>query len=98
MRREAPSGRWAGAGVALNAVAPGVVATPLSAPVLEDPELRPLVDEAVPMPFGGIAAPRHVAEAIAFLASPDTLRVTGQVLFVDGGTDAVLRGDDVWQT
>jgi NAD(P)-dependent dehydrogenase (short-subunit alcohol dehydrogenase family) len=96
LRRAAPTDDWAGAGIALNAVAPGVVETPMTAPLLADEAMRAVVDEAVPMPFGGLARPEHVAEAIAFLAAPDTARITGQVLFVDGGADAVLRGDDIW--
>jgi NAD(P)-dependent dehydrogenase (short-subunit alcohol dehydrogenase family) len=96
VRRQAPTGDWAGAGIGLNAVAPGVVRTPMSEPMLADEAMRPLVDEAVPMPYGGYAQPADVAELIAFLAAPSTVRVTGQVVFVDGGADTVLRGDDVW--
>jgi NAD(P)-dependent dehydrogenase (short-subunit alcohol dehydrogenase family) len=96
VRRTAPTAEWAGAGIALNAVAPGVVRTPMTAPLLADDAMRAIVEEAVPMPFGGHCEPAHVAELIAFLASGDTERITGQVVFVDGGTDTVLRGDDVW--
>jgi NAD(P)-dependent dehydrogenase (short-subunit alcohol dehydrogenase family) len=96
VRRQAPSAGWAGAGIALNAVAPGVVQTPMTQALLDDDAMRPLVDEAVPMPYGGHAHPADVAELIAFLAAPTTVRITGQVVFVDGGADTVLRGDDVW--
>lgn len=96
VRRQAPTAAWAGAGIALNAVAPGVVETPMTEPLLADAGMRALMDEAVPMPYGGRARPEHVAEALAFLAAPGTARITGQVLFVDGGADAVLRGDDPW--
>jgi NAD(P)-dependent dehydrogenase (short-subunit alcohol dehydrogenase family) len=96
VRRQAPSAGWAGAGIALNAVAPGVVQTPMTQALLDDDAMRPLVDEAVPLPYGGHAHPADVAELIAFLAAPTTVRITGQVVFVDGGADTVLRGDDVW--
>jgi NAD(P)-dependent dehydrogenase (short-subunit alcohol dehydrogenase family) len=96
VRREAPTDDWAGAGIALNAVAPGVVRTAMTEPLLADDGMRTLVDEAVPMPLGGHASPTDVAEVIAFLAAADTVRLTGQVVFVDAGADAVLRGDDVW--
>lgn len=94
VRREAP--RWAADGIALNAVAPGIVQTPMTAPVLAHPQLRQLAVDSVPMPLGGPAHPDDVAEAIAFLSAAATVRITGQVLFVDGGADVVLRGDDVW--
>lgn len=96
VRRQAPTGPWAGAGIALNAVAPGIVETPMTEPLLADAGMRALMADAVPMPYGGHARPEHVAEVIAFLAAAETLRVTGQVVFVDGGADATLRGDDIW--
>ncbi|MFF3756179.1 SDR family oxidoreductase [Streptomyces sp. NPDC002185] len=96
VRRAAPSGAWAGAGVPLNAVAPGVVVTPLTRPLLDDPEMRGLVERSVPMPLHGHARPEQIAPLIAWLASPENALVTGQVVFVDGGADAVLRGDQVW--
>lgn len=96
VRRHAPTEAWAGAGIGLNAVAPGVVRTPMTADLLASDEMRPIVEEAVPMPYGGHAEPAHVAELLAFLASGDAHRICGQVVFVDGGADAVLRGEDIW--
>jgi NAD(P)-dependent dehydrogenase (short-subunit alcohol dehydrogenase family) len=96
IRRQAPTEVWAGAGIALNAVAPGIVQTPMTEPLFADEGMRALMADAVPMPYGGHARPEHVAELIAFLVAPTTARLTGQVVFVDGGADAVLRGDDIW--
>jgi len=48
------------------------------------------------MPFGGHAQPEQVAPILAFLASPENTLITGQMLFTDGGAEAVLRGDDIW--
>lgn len=96
LRRAAPTAEWAGAGIGLNAVAPGVVQTAMTEPLLADAAMKQVVEDAVPMPYGGIAQPGMVAAAIAMLASPDLERVTGQVLFVDGGADVALRGDDVF--
>jgi NAD(P)-dependent dehydrogenase (short-subunit alcohol dehydrogenase family) len=96
VRRRAPGPTWAGAGIPLNAVAPGIVDTPMTAPLLAEDDMADLLNAAVPMPLGGHAHPADVARLIAFLADAGNTRITGQVVFVDGGADAVLRGDDIW--
>ncbi|MFG3188842.1 SDR family oxidoreductase [Streptomyces omiyaensis] len=96
VRRAAPGDAWAGAGIALNAVAPGVVLTPLTRPLLDDPATRTLVERAVPMPLHGHARPEQLAPLVAWLTSPENSHVTGQIVFADGGADAVLRGDRAW--
>lgn len=90
MRRRA--GAWGKAGVRLNAVAPGPVDTPLLAGGLEDPVLGPLI-EALPVPMGRRANPTEIAAAIGFLLDPANGYIHGSVLFVDGGSDALLRPD-----
>jgi NAD(P)-dependent dehydrogenase (short-subunit alcohol dehydrogenase family) len=96
VRRQAPTPEWAGAGIALNAVAPGTVITPMTADLLASDGGLELVDSAVPMPLNGHAGPEAVAVVLDFLAAADNTHVTGQVVFVDGGADAVLRGDSTW--
>ncbi|MFD5767379.1 SDR family oxidoreductase [Streptomyces sp. NPDC127049] len=96
VRRAAPGDAWAGAGIPLNAVAPGVVLTPLTRPLLDAPATRALVERAVPMPLRGHSRPEQLAPLIAWLTSPENTLVTGQVVFADGGADAVLRGDRTW--
>jgi NAD(P)-dependent dehydrogenase (short-subunit alcohol dehydrogenase family) len=96
VRRTAPTADWAGAGIGLNGMAPGIVHTPMTAPLFADEAMRPVMDEAVPMPYGSYAEPGHVAQLAAFLTSADTMRITGQVVFIDGGADAILRGDDIF--
>jgi NAD(P)-dependent dehydrogenase (short-subunit alcohol dehydrogenase family) len=98
IRRTAPTAPWAGAGIPLNAVAPGVVTTPMTAPLLDDPTWHEIVDDAVPMPLGGHARADEIAPLLDWLTGPDNTKVTGQVLFIDGGADAVLREDDIWST
>lgn len=87
---------WAGEGIALNAVAPGVVRTPMTAPLLADPAGTNLLLEMVPMPLGGVADAASIAALLAFLASADLGAVTGQVVFADGGGECLQRGDDLW--
>lgn len=96
VRRTAPTDAWAGAGIALNAIAPGTVRTPMTAELLAAPGGVEMVDAAVPMPLSGHALAEDVAPLLEFLASADNTRVTGQVVFVDGGADAVIRGDSTW--
>jgi NAD(P)-dependent dehydrogenase (short-subunit alcohol dehydrogenase family) len=96
IRRTAGTPEWAGAGIALNAVAPGVVATPMTQGILDDPSARQVMDQAVPMPFAGHSSPDDLAPLLAFLTGPENTHVTGQIVYVDGGADLVYRGDAVW--
>lgn len=67
--------------VTANAVAPGFVATDMTARM--KPEmLEQLVDD---VPLKRMAAPEEVADAVAFLASDKAAYITGQVLHIDGG-------------
>jgi NAD(P)-dependent dehydrogenase (short-subunit alcohol dehydrogenase family) len=88
VRRAAPD--WARAGLRLNAVAPGAVATPLLAAGLAHDVYGPAIRN-FPIPTGGFGSADDVAAAIAFLLGPDARFCCGSVLFVDGGTDALLR-------
>ncbi len=96
VRRSAPKERWAGAGISLNAVAPGVVATPMTQYRLDEPSRREALLGVVPMPLHGPGEPEHVAALLVWLAGRENVLVTGQVVFVDGGADAVLRGEAGW--
>lgn len=92
VRRSAPAAAWAGAGVRLNAIAPGAVRTPLLDGSLADPILGPAV-RGFPIPTGDFGTPDAIAAAIAFLLGPAARFCCGSVLFVDGGSDALLRPD-----
>ena len=96
VRRSACGKAWAGAGIPLNALGPGVITSPRIREVLATDEGRDRLSRRVPMPLGGPGAPEHVARLATWLVSAVNERVTGQVIFVDGGADVVLRGDDIW--
>lgn len=96
VRRASISADWAGAGIALNAVAPGTVLTPMTANLLESEEGRAMVDAAVPMPLNYHQSPESVAHLLIWLTSPENTHLAGQVIYADGGAEATLRGDDVW--
>ena len=63
---------------------------------LDDPAARQVLDERVPMPIGRLGTPDEVAALLAWLAGPDNALLVGQLIFVDGGADAVIRGDKGW--
>lgn len=90
-RRTSVAPGWAEAGIAVNVVAPGVVLTPMSAGLFEDPRMKEVMDRAVPMPLHGYAEAEDVARVLAFLVDGRTSHVTGQVVYVDGGAEATLR-------
>jgi NAD(P)-dependent dehydrogenase (short-subunit alcohol dehydrogenase family) len=93
VRRTAPGADWAGAGIRLNAVAPGAVLTPLLQAGLDDPTWGPAI-RSFPIPTGGFGMPDQIAPVIAFLLSPEASFCCGSVVFADGGTDAMLRPDE----
>ncbi|AWB96394.1 short-chain dehydrogenase [Agromyces badenianii] len=96
VRRESITPRYAGAGIPVNAVAPGTVVTPMTAPLLATEEGRAMVDAAVPMPLNGHSDAVVIARLLAWLTSEENTHVTGQTIYIDGGADASLRGDDIW--
>lgn len=93
-RRTAPTADWAGAGINLNVVAPGAVETPLLQSSREDPITGRFID-SFPIPVGRKGSADELAAFVQFLLGPDARFFCGSVLFVDGGTDAHLRPDDV---
>jgi NAD(P)-dependent dehydrogenase (short-subunit alcohol dehydrogenase family) len=96
IRRNAATAEWAGAGIPLNAIAPGVVVTPMTAQYTDTEEARKAILEMVPMPLGGVFQPRDAAYLLAWLTSEENAHLCGQVVFIDGGSDVVIRGDSTW--
>ncbi len=73
----------AGRGIHVNAIAPGVMETPMLKPFLEEPGKREQYLQSTP--FGRIGQPEDLVGAVTFLAGPASDFVTGIVVRVDGG-------------
>ena len=92
VRRNAPA--YMADGVRLNAIAPGMTRTPLTDQVFEDKVFgQAMRDFSQTIPYGDLATPDMIADGILFLLDDAARYVSGVVLFVDGGQDALLRPD-----
>ncbi|HEY2656078.1 MAG TPA: SDR family oxidoreductase, partial [Solirubrobacteraceae bacterium] len=75
----------------VNAVAPGVVDTPIAELVVHNPALAPAYLRTIPL--GRFGKPRDIADAVLFLASDEASYITGQMLVIDGGQTLGITGD-----
>jgi NAD(P)-dependent dehydrogenase (short-subunit alcohol dehydrogenase family) len=75
--------RWASRGVRVNAIAPGLIETPMTAPMAAFPAL--LDPELARIPLGRMGRPEEIVGAALFLSSSGATYITGATLAVDGG-------------
>ena len=78
---------WVGHGIRVNAVAPGLIDTPMTAPMKPFPEM--LEAELSKQAMRRMGTPEEVAAAVLFLSSSASAYTTGSALVVDGGYLAV---------
>ena len=87
-RTHGTGAQWAGSGIRVNAVAPGLIATAMTQQVKADPVFGRFAD-AYPTALGRPGRPEEIAAVIAFLLSEEASLLVGSVVFADGGTDAL---------
>jgi NAD(P)-dependent dehydrogenase (short-subunit alcohol dehydrogenase family) len=83
---QAIAAELAGSGVRCNAIAPGLIETPLSAPYFRDPAMREIITTNTPA--GRWGQVEEIAGPAVFLCSDAATFVHGETLFVDGGWNA----------
>jgi len=74
---------WAPFGINVNAIAPGIIDTAMSAPFLQDTKMAEALIKPVPLARAG--KPEEVARLALFLASAASDYITGQIFIIDGG-------------
>src|ERR1700722_10675420 len=93
VRRNATGPDWAGSGIRLNAIAPGMIDTPMVAGMRADAKAGPMLD-MLPIPVGRPGRAEEIAAVVDLLLGPDGAFFCGSVVFCDGGSDALLRTND----
>ena len=90
VRRQSVTSNWVGSGIRLNAIAPGIVVTPMTEAGLT--EIFAMSD--YPRPTSEPGRPEEIAGLVRYLLSDEARYVVGSFIVIDGGTDAALRADD----
>jgi NAD(P)-dependent dehydrogenase (short-subunit alcohol dehydrogenase family) len=91
LRVQAEAIRWGASGARVNAIGPGIAATPLARHELNSPigdGYRAMIEAS---PARRMAPPQEIAVAAGFLLGPDAGFITGSDLLIDGGVIAAMR-------
>ena len=96
IRQQCLKPHWAAAGIPINAVGPAIVQTPMVEQIIKTPEERDGLAKLVPMPLNGFMEPEVVASLLIWLTGVENTHVTGQTIYIDGGFERIVRGEDVW--
>lgn len=75
---------WTPMNVLVNAVGPGMTRTEFSRPIWSNPEMERQITSRIPR--GRLADPEEIVGAVLFLCSDAAGYITGQTIYVDGGT------------
>lgn len=92
VRTNAISPDWAGSGVTLNAIMPGMIMTPMVQEGYDDPTIKEGMEAfAASIPLGHAGRPEDIAGLLNYLLGPDARFFCGSVILCDGGTEATYR-------
>jgi NAD(P)-dependent dehydrogenase (short-subunit alcohol dehydrogenase family) len=87
---------YAAKGIRMNAIGPGYTRTAMTAAVEDDPVYGPAIKEFVStIPLQRPGQPEDIAQATSFLLGDNASFISGSMLFVDGGHDALFRPDSL---
>ena len=75
---------WAMFKINVNAVGPGLTRTAFSEPIWSNPDVEKAITARVPK--GRLAEPEDIVPAVLFLCSAESDFITGETIYVDGGT------------
>jgi NAD(P)-dependent dehydrogenase (short-subunit alcohol dehydrogenase family) len=92
-RKTSVKPEWAGSGILLNILAPGVVKTPMVARTLANPKSAPILKANSPIAVDDYAEAPVAAELVDFLLNFEGNYIVGQVFYLDGGTEVLKRPD-----
>ena len=91
VRSHAVTDEWIGSGIRLNAIAPGLIETPMTDGGIE---FVLSLGDVYPVPIQRPGQPHEVAGLLSYLLSPAAAFFVGSFVVMDGGTDAALRAHD----
>lgn len=95
LRKAATGTEWAGSGICLNAVSPGLTMTAMTRPLLADPQIAPFVLAATPRAVSKVAEADDLAEIVCAIGLLEGGYLVGQMIYADGGTEALSRPGNV---
>lgn len=75
---------WVGMNINVNAVGPGLTKTPFSQPIWSNPDIEAAITSRIPK--GRLAEPEEVVGAVLFLCTENAKYITGETIYVDGGS------------
>ena len=91
VRAHSVTAEWIGSGIRLNAIAPGLIATPMTEGGVD---FVLSLGDTYPVPIQRAGTSGEIAGLLGYLLSPAAAFFVGSVIYMDGGTDAVLRTRD----